>query len=90
MRCCLGAGLARWATLPAFELRPRSTNQTPAAHPPLFAPLQAYLLALGAKPTSGPFPAKAPFWEKPGFLVWTAAATDPAAEEARFVAADPV
>ena len=28
--------------------------------------------------------------QKPGFLVWTAGASDPAAEEARFAAASPV
>ena len=29
------------------------------------------------------------FWAKPGFLMWTAGAEDPAAEEARLAAADP-
>jgi hypothetical protein len=62
--------------------RPTPTRPT---RPPL---LQAFLLALGAKPSSGPFAPKAPFWEKPGFVLWTAAAADPAAEEARFVAED--
>jgi hypothetical protein len=53
--------------------------------------MQQYLRKLGAKSgsDSGPFSAKPPFWEKPGFVLWTAAALDPAAEEARFVAAAP-
>lgn len=51
--------------------------------------ITAYLKALGAKPSSGPFAPKAAFWEKPGFLIWTAAATNPEEEEARFAAANP-
>lgn len=53
--------------------------------------MQKFLLQLGAKPgyTPGPFSAKPPFWERPGFVMWTAAALDPAAEEERFVAANP-
>ncbi len=48
-------------------------------------------MKLGAKPDagSGPFTPKAPFWERPGFTIWTAAAVDPAAEEKRFVEAFP-
>lgn len=37
-----------------------------------------------------PFAPKAPFWERPMFVLWTAAAADPAAEEARFAAAAPI
>lgn len=53
--------------------------------------IREYLLTLGAKPGagSGPFTPKPPFWDKPGFLVWTAAAENPEAEEERFVAALP-
>lgn len=37
-------------------------------------PTQAFLLQLGAKPGAapGPFTAKPPFWERPGYLLWTA------------------
>jgi len=52
--------------------------------------VQKYLLQLGAKPGSGGFLSpKPPFWEKPGFLIWTAGAQDPTAEEARLAAALP-
>ncbi len=53
---------------------------------------QAYFNQLAVKPgqsSGGPFAAKPPFWERPMFVLWTAAAADPAAEEARFVEADP-
>lgn len=38
---------------------------------------------------AGPFTPKPPFWERPAFFIWPAAAQDPAAEEARWVAEDP-
>ncbi len=52
---------------------------------------QDFLLKLGAKPGagSGPFTPKPPFWDKPGFLIYTASAADPEAEEQRFVSAAP-
>jgi L-ascorbate peroxidase len=52
---------------------------------------QQYFLQLGAKPGAGggPFSAKPPFWERPHFVLWTAAALDPAAEEERLLAAAP-
>jgi hypothetical protein len=86
------------ACMQGWHGAPRCPLSAPAPCPPSArrpAPLpcdrtQAFLLALGAKPADGPFAAKAPFWEKPGFVLWTAAADDSAAEEARFVAADPV
>jgi hypothetical protein len=37
---------------------------------------------------AGPFTPKPPFWERPTFFIWPAAAADPAAEEARFAAED--
>ncbi|GAX84388.1 hypothetical protein CEUSTIGMA_g11810.t1 [Chlamydomonas eustigma] len=50
----------------------------------------AYFAALGAKPGNGsglgPFSPKPPFWEKPAFLIWTAASRDPSAEEAKLEA----
>lgn len=49
-----------------------------------------YLKALASKGESGPFAPKPPFWEKPGFLIWTAGAVDPAAEEERFAKSSPV
>ncbi|GAX83707.1 hypothetical protein CEUSTIGMA_g11132.t1 [Chlamydomonas eustigma] len=52
--------------------------------------IQEYLLQLGAKPGSGGFlSAKPPFWEKPGFLIWTSGAQNPTAEEVRLAAAVP-
>lgn len=46
----------------------------------------------GAKPEQqkgGLFAPKAPFFERPMFVLWTAAQPDPAAAEAKLVAADP-
>lgn len=65
-------------------------NRVPALDADV-ATIRAYLLQLGTKPGAGtgPFDPKPLFWDKPGFLIWTAAALDPAAEEARFVAAFP-
>lgn len=69
---------------------PGPAGKIPQADAPV-AEVKAYLLSLGAKPgqTGGLFGVQPPFWERPGFVIWTAAAADPAAEEARFVAADP-
>ena len=49
---------------------------------------QDFLLALGTKPGSGGgfLAAKPLFWERPGFVVWTAGAENPAEEEARLAA----
>mmetsp|Transcript_40122 Transcript_40122/g.72016 ORF Transcript_40122/g.72016 Transcript_40122/m.72016 type:complete len:367 (-) Transcript_40122:181-1281(-) len=38
----------------------------------------------------GPFTPKAPFWERPGYLIWTAAQLDPKAAESKLASADPV
>ncbi|GFR53080.1 hypothetical protein Agub_g15788, partial [Astrephomene gubernaculifera] len=69
--------------------------------PPADAPvseIKSYLFALGVKPDQKPSSAGNPlaalfaprptFWERPSLVLWTAAAADPAAEEARFVAED--
>lgn len=46
---------------------------------------QDFLLTVGqTKKERGPFDPKPLLWEKPGWLLWTAAADDQAAEEARF------
>lgn len=47
---------------------------------------QAYMTKLGYKPSDGPgfLTPKPPFWERPTFVLVTAAAPNPAAEEARF------
>lgn len=69
--------------------RQDSPGRGPNSVPPPDAPveeIQTYLLGLGSKPGGGPFAPKPPFWEKPGFLIWTAAHPDPAAEEERFAA----
>ena len=49
--------------------------------------VQAFMLTLGVQDPSqlgGPFSKKAPFWERPTFLLWTASENDPAASEASF------
>lgn len=51
--------------------------------------IRKFLLGLGTPPgqeNPGPFSPKPKFWEKVGFVLWTAAAVDPAAEEERFAA----
>lgn len=53
--------------------------------------VQAFMNALNVKDPSqlgGPLGKKAPFWERPTFLLWTASEDDPAAAEAAF-AKDP-
>ena len=47
--------------------------------------IKAFLTSLGTQKAGG----KPLFWERPGFLLWTAAAGDGAAEEARLAAGDP-
>eukprot|EP00879_Flechtneria_rotunda_P028031 GHRR01030105.1.p1 GENE.GHRR01030105.1~~GHRR01030105.1.p1 ORF type:complete len:106 (+),score=35.69 GHRR01030105.1:837-1154(+) len=46
---------------------------------------------LGVKGGAAPglFAPKAPFWERPTFVIWPAASKDPAATEQRFVTEDP-
>ncbi|KAL6762520.1 heme peroxidase [Haematococcus lacustris] len=71
-----------------------STEAGPGRLPPLdadVATIRKFMLALGAKPGAGanPFSPKAPFWERPAFLLWTASAPDPEAEEQRFAEAFP-
>ncbi|KAG2487467.1 hypothetical protein HYH03_013889 [Edaphochlamys debaryana] len=64
---------------------PGPEGKVPAANAPV-ADITATFAKLGVVPgaSSGPFAAKPPFWERPTFLLWTAAAADPPAEEARF------
>lgn len=53
--------------------------------------VQAFMSTLGVQDPSqlgGPLSKKAPFWERPTFLLWTASENDPAAAEAAF-GADP-
>ncbi|KAK9810280.1 hypothetical protein WJX72_007826 [[Myrmecia] bisecta] len=51
--------------------------------------IHAYLTALGNKNPEGGFgKPKPPFWERPSFVLWTAAQADPEAAEQRF-SADP-
>jgi len=49
--------------------------------------IRSFLLQLGAKPEGG-FGYKPPFYERPGFLMYTAAQSDPAKAE-EFLATDP-
>eukprot|EP00879_Flechtneria_rotunda_P011362 GHRR01011867.1.p1 GENE.GHRR01011867.1~~GHRR01011867.1.p1 ORF type:complete len:324 (+),score=114.29 GHRR01011867.1:58-1029(+) len=51
----------------------------------------AYMKQLGVKGGAAPglFAPKAPFWERPTFVIWPAASKDPAATEQRFVTEDP-
>lgn len=55
--------------------------------------IQAFMEKLGVAPGAnvggGFFSPKPPFWERPTLVLWAAAASDPAAEEERFVAAEP-
>lgn len=66
------------------------TGRIPASDAPA-EEIKQFMLALGAKPgaSTGPFAPRPPFWERPAFVIWTAAAESPAAEEARLAAADP-
>lgn len=59
--------------------------------PRCFAVLQAFLKTLGTSASAGggPFAPKPLFWERPAFVLWTAAQDDPAKAEADFAAADP-
>ncbi|GLC42901.1 hypothetical protein PLESTB_001812400 [Pleodorina starrii] len=67
-------------------------GRVPSADAPV-SEIKAFMERLGVAPGSnvgtGLFSAKPPFWERPTLVLWTAAASDPAAEEERFVAADP-
>uniref|UniRef100_A0A383W9J5 Plant heme peroxidase family profile domain-containing protein n=1 Tax=Tetradesmus obliquus TaxID=3088 RepID=A0A383W9J5_TETOB len=68
-----------------------AAGRLPAADAPV-AEITAFMGKLGVKEGSagaGPFTPKPPFWERPTFFIWPAAAKDPAAEEARFAAEDP-
>lgn len=49
--------------------------------------IKTYLLGLGAKPEGG-FAYKPPFYERPGFMMYTAAQPDPQAAE-DYLATDP-
>jgi len=71
-----------------------SSEPGPNRAPPMDADvneIREWLLKLGAKPGAGagPLTPKPPFWEKPGYLIWTAAADDSAAEAARLASANP-
>ncbi len=57
--------------------------------PPLL--FKAFAAALGVKPgsTGGFLAAKPPIWDRPAFVLWTAGASNPTVEEARWVSEDP-
>jgi L-ascorbate peroxidase len=93
-----GEGLARLASNP-IPLRigrvdagaPDAAGRVPAPGAPP-AEVAAFMGALGVKDAStlvGPFARKAPFWERPTFLLWCGAQADGAASEAAFAAALP-
>ncbi|KAG2487468.1 hypothetical protein HYH03_013890 [Edaphochlamys debaryana] len=70
-----------------------STEAGPAGKVPAadasVADITAYFAKLNVKPGSqgsGPFAPKPPFWERPTFVLWNAAAADTEAEETRFAA----
>ncbi len=72
---------------PHLDLRPYVPPALTTTRPP-----QAYMSKLGYKPSDGPgfLTPKPPFWERPTFVLFTAAAPNPTAEEARFAEADKV
>lgn len=53
--------------------------------------MQSFMSQLGEKPSDSPsfLRSKPLFWERPTFVLYTALADDPAAEEERFAAANP-
>lgn len=67
-----------------------AAGRIPADDAPV-AEIVGFMKQLGAKPGAkdSPFSPKPPFWERPAFVMWTAASKDPAAAEARFVSEDP-
>lgn len=80
----------------AFDVRlGRLDSETPDASGRFPAPgsspaeVQKFMGSLNVKDPSklgGPLGKKAPFWERPTFLLWTAAQADPAAAEEEFAA----
>ncbi|KAL4428092.1 hypothetical protein ABPG75_002181 [Micractinium tetrahymenae] len=89
-----GAFLAESFGNPIFLKLGRKDATEPAPAGRALAPdaslqeMQQYFNKLGVKPnaSSGPFPPKAPFWERQQFLLWPATQADPAATEAAMVA----
>lgn len=67
----------------------RSTYNRLGCEDPL-SNLQDFMKKLGTPSDAGtgPFAPKPLFWERPGYVIWTAAQPDPAAAEAAFAAAD--
>ncbi|PNH10155.1 Thylakoid lumenal protein, chloroplastic, partial [Tetrabaena socialis] len=90
------AGPAFGASWPVRLGRVDAAEAAPGGRVPLptapVAEIKAYMAALGTKPgtdTTSFFAPKPTFWERPAFVLWTGAADEPAAEEARFLAEDP-
>lgn len=69
---------------------PAPASRIPTSDAPV-EEIKAFMGKLGAKPGGGggPFAPKAPFWERPAFVVWPAAQLEPEKEEQRLAAADP-
>lgn len=70
---------------------PDPAGRLPALDAPV-AEVKAFMAQLGRKPgqgTGAPFAPKAPFWERPTFVLWPAVTSDPSATEVTFATEDP-